>query len=87
MFGVGFWEVVVVAIVASLLLGPRDIPRIARMFGAALRKLRRTYRWMEEAATFLDPTAPGQAGASRSEAHTAPPDTQSERAQSQDEGG
>ena len=78
MFGVSFWEVVVVAAVALLLIGPRDLPRIARMAGAALRKLRQTYRWMEDAAAFVDPAANGS---------TSHGDNQARDAQNEDGGG
>jgi Sec-independent protein translocase protein TatA len=87
MFGIGFWEVVVVAIVALLLLGPQDFPRIARMLGAALRKLQRTYTWIREAATLVDPTAPEQKGSEQASDTSRPTDTDARDAQNRNEGG
>ncbi len=41
MFGLGLWEIVVIAIVALLVLGPERLPQAARQIGRSLRELRR----------------------------------------------
>jgi len=41
MFGLGFFEIAVVLIVALLVLGPEKLPKIARQLGRGLRELRR----------------------------------------------
>jgi len=42
MFGVGLGEIVVIAIVALLVLGPEKLPGLAQQLGRGLRDLRRT---------------------------------------------
>jgi len=42
MFGFSFSEVIVIAVVALLVLGPERIPVVARSLGRALRELRRS---------------------------------------------
>ncbi|MBN2359574.1 MAG: twin-arginine translocase TatA/TatE family subunit [Deltaproteobacteria bacterium] len=41
MFGVGSWEIVVILVVALLVLGPDQLPKIARLVGKAMREVRR----------------------------------------------
>ncbi len=38
--GVGFWEVIVIAIIAIIFIGPRDMPKTARKVGLQLRSIR-----------------------------------------------
>jgi len=40
-FGLGIWELVVIAAVALVVLGPRRLPGMARQLGRALREFRR----------------------------------------------
>ena len=42
MFDVGFWELVVVAVVALVVIGPERLPKAARVAGMWLGKARRT---------------------------------------------
>jgi Tat protein translocase TatB subunit len=42
MFGIGFWELVIIAFVALLVLGPEKLPDVARQLGRGLRELKRT---------------------------------------------
>jgi len=42
MFDVGFSELVVVALVALVVIGPKDLPRVARIAGMWLGRARRT---------------------------------------------
>ena len=41
MFGLGIWEIAVIAAVALVVLGPRRLPGMARQLGRALREFRR----------------------------------------------
>ena len=41
MFGLGFWELAVILVVAFLVLGPKKLPDLARTLGKSLRDLRR----------------------------------------------
>jgi sec-independent protein translocase protein TatB len=41
MFDIGFWEIVVVAVVALLVVGPDEFPTLVRNIGGWLGKLRR----------------------------------------------
>jgi sec-independent protein translocase protein TatB len=42
MFDVGFWELVMVGVVALVVIGPKDLPRVARLAGLWLGRARRT---------------------------------------------
>ncbi len=42
MFDVGFWEMVLVGVVALVVIGPKDLPRVARLAGLWLGRARRT---------------------------------------------
>ncbi len=41
MFGLSFWEIGMVLIVALIFLGPKRLPGLARTLGGGLRQLRR----------------------------------------------
>lgn len=41
MFGLGLWEIVIIAVVALLILGPEKLPSTARQVGRLLREVRR----------------------------------------------
>lgn len=41
MFGVGSGEILVILLVALLLLGPKDIPKVARTIGRTMKDLQR----------------------------------------------
>ncbi len=41
MFGVGTGELIVILIIAILILGPKEIPKVARTIGRAMREIRR----------------------------------------------
>ena len=40
MFDIGFWEIVVIAVVALLVVGPNEFPSLVRNFGRGVGKLR-----------------------------------------------
>ena len=42
MFDVGFSELILVAVVALVVIGPKDLPRVARIAGLWLGRARRT---------------------------------------------
>jgi len=42
MFDIGFWELALVALVALVVIGPKDLPRVARLAGLWLGRARRT---------------------------------------------
>lgn len=42
MFGLGFGEIVVIAVLALVVLGPRELPTLLRSLGRMIAKLRRT---------------------------------------------
>ena len=39
-FGVGYTEMFVIAVVAIIVIGPKDLPRVLRAFGKTLAKMR-----------------------------------------------
>jgi len=41
MFGLGFWEIVIILLVVLLILGPDKLGPIARAMGRAMREMRR----------------------------------------------
>jgi len=44
MFGIGTTEILIVLVIALLLLGPKEIPKIARTIGRGMRELERAKR-------------------------------------------
>lgn len=48
MFDVGFWELVMVGVIALLVIGPKDLPRVARMAGLWVGRARRTLSSVKE---------------------------------------
>jgi len=40
MFNIGFTELIVVLLVAFLIVGPKDLPKVARWFARQIKKLR-----------------------------------------------
>lgn len=40
MFNIGFSELIVVLLIAFLVVGPKDLPRVARWLGRTVRKMR-----------------------------------------------
>lgn len=49
MFGIGFWELVLIGVIALIVLGPERLPVVARNAGRAVARLRRTFAdWTSE---------------------------------------
>ncbi|MGH8558564.1 MAG: Sec-independent protein translocase protein TatB [Methylococcales bacterium] len=44
MFDIGFWELVVVGVVALIVVGPERLPQVARVLGVWLGKAQQTLR-------------------------------------------
>jgi sec-independent protein translocase protein TatB len=44
MFNIGFGEILLIAVVALIVLGPERLPRVARMAGALLRRARTSWQ-------------------------------------------
>lgn len=42
MFDIGFWELILIAVVALLVIGPERLPKVARMAGLWMGRARRT---------------------------------------------
>lgn len=42
MFDIGFWELILIAVVALLVIGPERLPKVARMAGLWVGRARRT---------------------------------------------
>lgn len=40
MFGIGFWEIAIILVIALIALGPEKLPKIARSLGRGMRELR-----------------------------------------------
>ncbi len=51
MFDIGFWEITVIAVVALLVVGPKELPTLMRTVSAVIRKVR---RFVREAKSDLD---------------------------------
>src|SRR3972149_262502 len=51
MFDIGFWELAVVAVVALLVVGPKELPTMIRTTGAVVGRMR---RFVREAKADLD---------------------------------
>ncbi|MCX7675060.1 MAG: Sec-independent protein translocase protein TatB [Bdellovibrionaceae bacterium] len=41
MFGIGFWELVAIGVIALIFVGPQDLPKLARNLGRLLNELKR----------------------------------------------
>lgn len=42
MFGIGTGEILVILVIALLILGPKELPKVARTIGKTMRELQRT---------------------------------------------
>ncbi|MCX7816072.1 MAG: Sec-independent protein translocase protein TatB [Syntrophales bacterium] len=51
MFGIGFQELIVIAIVALLVVGPEKLPELARSLGKAIGEFKRVAEELTESVT------------------------------------
>ena len=54
MFGVGSSELIIILIIALLILGPKEIPKIARTLGKGMRELQRAKDELKKNIEFED---------------------------------
>jgi len=54
-FGLGFWELVVIAVVALLFIGPEKMPNFFRALGRATREFQRASRELRENLSLDEP--------------------------------
>ncbi len=54
MFGVGTSELVIILIIALLILGPKEIPKVARTIGKGMRELQRAKDELKKNIEFED---------------------------------
>ena len=52
MFGIGTAEILIVLVIALLLLGPKEIPKIARTLGRGMRELERAKDELKQTIEF-----------------------------------
>ncbi len=52
MFGIGTTEILIVLVIALLLLGPKEIPKIARTIGRGMRELERAKDELKQTIEF-----------------------------------
>ena len=58
MFGLGFWEVVVIVVVALLFVGPDRLPNFFRALGRATREFQRASKELRENLSLDEPPPP-----------------------------
>ena len=54
MFGVGSSELIIILIIALLILGPKEIPKVARTLGRGMRELQRAKDELKKNIEFED---------------------------------
>lgn len=68
MFDIGFWELLVIAIVLLLVMGPERLPEVARQAAFLLRKVRQgMFRLRSEMQSEMDATSFGDLDKARKE--------------------
>ena len=78
MFGLGFWEVLLILAVALLVFGPARLPGLARSLGRGLREFRRASSDLQQAILSTDtpdPAPPPRAGPADQAAQTPLPES------------
>jgi sec-independent protein translocase protein TatA len=56
-FGLGPTDLAIILVIVLVLFGPKQIPKLSRMFGKAMKDLREGMEGKEEAETTENPTA------------------------------
>jgi sec-independent protein translocase protein TatA len=54
MFGIGHWELIVIAAVIMLLFGPSMLPKLARSIGDSVKAFRTSAKEVEDALDGVD---------------------------------
>ena len=52
MFGIGTGEILVILLIALLILGPKEIPKLARTLGRGMREIERTKDELKQSISF-----------------------------------
>ncbi len=52
MFGIGTGEILVILLIALLILGPKEIPKLARTLGRGMREIERTKDELKQSINF-----------------------------------
>jgi len=61
MFGIGTSEILIIMLIALLVLGPKEIPKIARTLGRGLREIERAKDELKQSIEFeVDDKDPGK---------------------------
>ena len=56
MFGVGTSELIIILLIALLILGPKEIPKVARTLGRGMREIQRAKDELKKNIEFEDDT-------------------------------
>ena len=54
MFNIGFSELIIVLLIAFLVVGPKDLPKVARWLGRMVRKLRKMIQEVKKETGWAD---------------------------------
>ena len=54
MFNIGFSELIIVLLIAFLVVGPKDLPRVARWLGRMVKKLRQMIQEVKKETGWAD---------------------------------
>ncbi len=83
MFGIGTSEILIILVIALLILGPKEIPKIARTLGRGIRELERAKNELKETIEFEAQKADNQDNKSADREDT--PDNTDEAAEKEDD--
>ena len=59
MFGVGTSELIIILLIALLILGPKEIPKVARTLGRGMREIQRAKDELKKNIEFEDDSVSG----------------------------
>ena len=63
MFGIGTAEILVILCIALVVLGPKELPKVARTVGRGIREIQRARDDLKKNIEFKDDPKPPRAGA------------------------
>lgn len=58
MFGLGMWEIIIIALVILFVVGPKRLPDVAKSIGKGYGEFKRTFNEMKQSVSVDDNTAP-----------------------------